>query len=84
MFRRFLAGRKLELCVEKTKMLVFNRKGWKKNLEIGKKIIEKIQIFKYLSFVLNRKGNYREQIKVLAKKKKNSGEKDMRFRWEDI
>jgi len=30
MFRRFLTRRKLELCAEKTKMLVFNRKGKKK------------------------------------------------------
>jgi len=39
-------------------------------LEIGKKIIEEIQTFKYLSFVLNRKGNYREQIKELVKKRR--------------
>jgi len=71
MFRRFLAGRKLELCAEKTKMLVFNRKGRKKRkFRDRKKIIEKIQTFKYLNFMLNKKENYREQIKELARKKR--------------
>lgn len=71
-FRNFLEKKKLELCVEKSKVLVFNRKGkerkdrwnWK-----GKNI-EEVQEFKYLGFVFNKNGNYKDHIKELIRKGK--------------
>jgi len=69
-FKCFLVERKLELCADKTKMLVFNRKK-KERKEIWKwrdKRIEKVQTFKYLGFILNNKGNYKEHIKELCGK----------------
>jgi len=68
--RVFLKDRKMELNADKSKMLVFNRKDrekkekWKWN----EKIIEEVQDFKYLGFVLNSNGNYKEHIKELARK----------------
>jgi len=50
-FKRFLAERKLELCVDKTKMLGYNRKK-KEVWKWGDKRIEEVQIYKYLGFVL--------------------------------
>jgi len=51
--------------VGKSKILVSNR-GNNEKKEICKwrsKRIEEVQIFKYLGFMFNRKGNYREHIK---------------------
>jgi len=93
-FKRFLMERKLELCADKTKMLVFNRKR-KERKEIwkwGDKRIEEVQTFKYLGFILNNKGNYKEHIKELYGKGRRAvrkvwglGEKicrnDFRRRW---
>jgi len=66
-FKRFLAERKLELCVDKTKMLGCNRKKkevWKWRNER----IEEVQTYKYLGFVLNNKGNYKKYIRELREK----------------
>jgi len=69
-FRKFLRNRKLELNVEKSKILVFNRENnekkerWKWRGER----IEKVQTFKYLGFMFNRMGNYKNHIKELASK----------------
>lgn len=67
---RFLKQKKMVLSVEKTKMLVFNRKrkekkerwGW------GKEYIEEVQMFKYLGFMFNKDGNYKDHIKELCRK----------------
>jgi len=70
MFEKFLKDRRLELNVEKLKILVFNRKSnekkesWKWK---GRKV-EEIQTFKYLGFMFNRMGNYKEHIKELVNK----------------
>ncbi|XP_071580229.1 uncharacterized protein [Temnothorax nylanderi] len=68
--KRFLKERKLELCTEKTKILVFNRKR-KEGKEVwkwGDKYIEEVQSFKYLGFTFNRNGNYKDHIRELMKK----------------
>jgi len=70
MMSTFLVERKLELCADKTKILVFNRKK-KERKEIWKwrdKRIEEVQTFKYLGFILNNKDNYKEHIKELCGK----------------
>lgn len=54
--RRFLKKRKLELCMKNAKIMVFNKK--KKDKEIwkwGDKFIEKVQTFRYLRFMFNKK-----------------------------
>lgn len=67
---KFLRNRKLELNVEKTKLLVFNKLRKEKNerWRWGKKSIEEVQKFKYLDFIFDKKGNYKDQIKELNKK----------------
>jgi len=66
----FLKDRSLELNVKKSKILIFNRRGrdkkekWKWN----KKVIEKVQEFKYFGFVISDNGNYKEHIKELTRK----------------
>lgn len=69
--RKFLKERKLELSVDKTKVMIFNRKGkvgkeeWKWK---GEKI-EEVKNFKYLGFTFNKKGNYKEHIQELKIRK---------------
>jgi len=67
---RFLKKRKLELNVEKSKIMVFNRKRRerKKVWKWKGKEIEEVQSFKYLGFTLNKEGNYREHFKELVRK----------------
>lgn len=63
MLRRLLKKKKL-LCVDKTKVMVFNR-GNKEKKECWKwedKELEEVQSFKYLGFVFNNKGNYKDHI----------------------
>lgn len=68
--KRYLGDRRLILNTKKTKVLVFNRKrnekveNWRWE---GKELVE-VQCFKYLGFIFNRKGNYVDHIKDLAKK----------------
>lgn len=68
--RKFLKSRSLVLSTDKTKFLVFNKKGKEKkecwNWEGNK--IEKIQSFKYLNFICNRKDDYTDHIKELKRK----------------
>jgi len=67
--RGFLRERRLELSVDKSKILVFGKGGKEKKMKWkwgGKEI--KVQNFKYLEFTFNRKGNYKEHIKELAMK----------------
>lgn len=73
-FRRFLTERKLELCTTKIKMLVSGMKG-KEKKEIwkwGKKSIKEVQEFKYLGFTLSRKGDYKEHIRELGRRGRDS------------
>lgn len=60
---------KLELCTEKAKVVVFNKKGKKEKEECkwGMKLIEEANCFEYLGFVFNRNGNY-NHLKELVKK----------------
>lgn len=67
--KSFLKEKRLELCPDKTRILVF-RKNKERN-EIWKwrdKIIQEVQIFKYLGFTFNRKDNYKNHIKDLSGK----------------
>jgi len=54
----FLKDKSMELNMEKSKILVFNRRDRdrKKKWEWNKKIIEEVQIFKYLGFVISDNG----------------------------
>jgi len=73
----FLKDRRMELNTEKSKMLIFNRKGREKKEEWlwNKKEIEEIQEFKYLGFIINNRGNYEEHIKELVRKGKMAAKK---------
>lgn len=67
---KFLKKRKLELGTEKTKMVVFNRNR-KEKREVWKQkkeIIQEVQTIKYLGFIFNKDGNYKEHIKELSRK----------------
>jgi len=69
-FENFLKKRRLELSVEKSKVLVFNR-GRNERKETWKwkgREIEEVQNFKYLGFLLDKEGGFKEHIKELAKK----------------
>lgn len=68
--KRFLKDRDLVLNVEKTKVLVFNRKKKEKRekWKWGNKEVEEVQNFKYLGFIFNRKADYGDHIKELAGK----------------
>jgi len=84
-FKRFLIERKLELCADKTKMLMFNRKKKerKETKEIwkwGDKRIEEVQTFIYLGFILNNKSNYKEHIKELCGERKKGSEEGLGIR----
>jgi len=70
MLKRFLKDRKLELNVEKTKVMIFNSRGklGRKVWKWGSKKIEEVKFFKYLGFTFNRKGNYNNHIKELRRK----------------
>ncbi|XP_020297358.1 uncharacterized protein LOC109861916 [Pseudomyrmex gracilis] len=68
--KRFLKARRLELCTEKTKLIVFNSAGTKNVDRIlwNDKVIEKVKSFKYLGFIFNRKGSYADHIKEIGRK----------------
>jgi hypothetical protein len=65
----FLRERNLKLNSEKSKMMVFNKERRKKKMkwEWGRKEIEEVQIFKYLGFNFNRRGDYDYHIKELKR-----------------
>ena len=68
--RRFLKDRKLDLNVEKSKVMVFNSGGREKKRKWiweGKEI-EEVQNFKYLGFTFNKRGDYASHIKELRRK----------------
>lgn len=79
---RFFRTRKLRVCTEKTKVLVFN-KGKNEKREMWKwegKKIEETKVFKYLGFVFNSKifnskSNYKEHIKELCNKDRMAANK---------
>lgn len=68
--KKFINKRKLVLCTEKTKVLVFNRRNRerKESWKWKEKEIEEVKVFKYLGFVFNNKGNYKEHIKDISNK----------------
>jgi len=68
--KRFLKDGKLELNVEKIKVMIFNSSGklGRKIWKWGSKKIEEVKCFKYLGFTFNRKGNYNDHIKELRRK----------------
>jgi len=68
--KRFLKDRGMVLNADKSKMLVFNRKGREKKEKWNwnSKEIEEVQSFKYLGFVPSKNSSYREHIKELAGK----------------
>ncbi|XP_032673718.1 uncharacterized protein LOC116845308 [Odontomachus brunneus] len=68
--KKFLKERRLELSTEKTKIVVFNRKGRerKEKWKWKDKGIEEVKEFKYLGFTFNQAGNYKAHIRDLYKK----------------
>lgn len=75
--RKFLKERKLELSVDKTKVMIFNRKGkvGKEEWKWKREKIEEVKNFKYLGFTFNRKGNYKEYIQELKIKGRMAAKK---------
>lgn len=77
--RKFLKNRNLELNVEKTKIVVFNRgrnekkEKWKKWKWEDKEL--EVRCFKYLGFVFNRNEDYKEHLKDLSRKGKVAANK---------
>jgi len=69
-FSNFLRTRKLELSVEKSKVLIFGKGSREKRVKLKwrGKDIEEVKEFKYLGFMFNNKGNYVEHIKELMRK----------------
>lgn len=75
--KKFLRERELKVNVDKTKMIVFNRKRKEKKekwLWEGKEI-EEVQSFKYLGFNFNRKGEYSKHIRDLRRKRRVAANK---------
>lgn len=68
----FLRDRDLMLNVDKTKVLVFNKKRSEKkeDWKWEGKGIEEVQSFKYLGFVFNRNGSYKKHLKKIKNKGK--------------
>ena len=68
--KRFLRRRKMVLCTEKSKMMVYNKKGREKyeRWKWDNKEIEEVKQFKYLGFVCSRNGKYVEHVKELCRK----------------
>jgi len=65
----FLKGRGMELNMEKSKILVFNKKDREKKERWvwNKREIEEVHVFKYLGFIISNSGNYKEHVKKLGK-----------------
>jgi len=68
--KKFLKDRKLELCIEKTKLIIFNSKGKNKweRVKWRNKEIETVTKFKYLGFTFNRKCDYTDHIRDICRK----------------
>jgi len=56
--------------MEKTKVMIFNkgRKDKTENWKWRGAKLDKVQAFKYLGYMFNRKGNYKEQLEKLRRK----------------
>jgi len=70
--------RELDLNVNKSKIFVFIRKSKDKKEKWlwNNKVIEEVQVFKHLGFVLSNKGNYIEH--RISEERKNGSKKSMR------
>lgn len=67
--RKLLKDRNLLLNTEKIKIMVFNKiKGNKEIWRCEGKDLEEVRSFKYLCFVYNTKGNFKDHIKCLKHK----------------
>jgi len=90
----FLKDRRMELNTDKSKILVFNRKGREKKEKWiwNKKGIEEVQVFKYLDFMISSNGNFEKHLKELVRKGRLAAKKvwglgericrnDFRRRW---
>ena len=68
--KKFLKERELILITEKTKVIVFGRKGREKMEKWAweGKEMKKVKTFKYLGFTFNKNGGYKEHIKELRAK----------------
>lgn len=71
-FKSFCKDRELILNTEKTKLLIFNKKGRdkKEKWKWRGKEIEEVKCFKYLGFVFNRNGDYAEITHIRELKRK--------------
>lgn len=68
--RKYLKERDLILSAEETKIIVISKNGKKKDRkwEWEGKEIEEVKTFKYLGFVFNSRGTYKDHMKELSKK----------------
>lgn len=63
-FKSFCRDRGLTVNTEKTKILIFNKRGRKRKIiwKWGGKEIEKVKCFKYLGFIFYRNGDYADYV----------------------
>jgi len=72
--KRYLKGKKLQLNIEKSKMICFEKKGRRRKIKWkweGKEVEEVAEV-KYLGFVLKKNGGEESQVKDLRKKASNN------------
>lgn len=69
-FKSFCKDRGLTVNTEKTKILIFNKRGRKRKIiwKWGGKEIEKVKCFKYLGFIFYRNGDYADYVRKLKRK----------------
>lgn len=64
--KRYLEGKKLELSVEKSKVMVFKKEGRREKERFwwwGEKRIEEVKEYKYLGYVITRYGGDKEHVR---------------------
>jgi len=65
----------IKINIEKSKMLVFNKRDREEKYLWNSRVIEEVQEFKYLGFVISNKGKYKEHIKELSRKSRMTAKK---------
>lgn len=81
--KEIFKGKEIRVYTDKTKVIVFNNKKKEERRNgqkyWGTKEIEKVKTFKYLGFMFNVSGNYRDHVKKLNRKSRKATCKDWRL-----